>query len=130
MVKIFLKKGAQIKTKVITFFSKGIFGFWIFLSLQQLMSVPTRFTKNTATLMDHLLTNSPHKITQSGGIEWNLSDHELIYCMRKTTKFKSNKHNKLNILSMKNYTAKNVVEHLKKWISQIMRLILAKIWLT
>ena len=28
--KIFLEKGAQIKTNVITFFSKRIFGFWIF----------------------------------------------------------------------------------------------------
>ena len=65
-------------------------------------------TENTATLIDHVFTNSPHKITQSGVI-----DDKLIYCMRKTTKWKSNKHNELNICSMKNYTAKNFVEHLK-----------------
>ena len=38
-------------------------------------------TENTATLIDHVFTNSPHKITQSGVI-----DDKLIYCMRKTTK--------------------------------------------
>ena len=83
-------------------------------SLQQLISVPTRITENTATLINHVLTNSPHKITQSGVIELNLSDHEWIYFTRKTTKFKSNKHNELNIRSSKNYTAENFVEHLKK----------------
>ena len=47
-------------------------------------------------------------------IELNLSNHELLYRTRKTTKFKSNKHNEINIRSMKNYTAKNFVEHLTK----------------
>ena len=47
-------------------------------------------------------------------IELNQSDHELIYCTRKTNKFKSNKLNELNIRSMKNYTAESFVEHLKK----------------
>ena len=83
-------------------------------SLQQLLTVTARITENTATLIDHVLENSPYKITQSGVIELNLSDHELIYRTRKTTKFKSNKHNELNIRSMKNYTIKNFVEHLKK----------------
>ena len=71
-------------------------------SSQQLISVPKRITENTATLIDQVLTNPPHKITQFGAIELNLSDHGLIYCTRKTTKFKSNKHNELNICSMKN----------------------------
>ena len=62
-------------------------------SLKQLISTPTRTTENTATLIDHVLTNSPHKIIKSGVVEVNLSDHELIYCTRKTTKLKSNKRN-------------------------------------
>ena len=83
-------------------------------TLEQLISVPTRITENTATLIDHVLTNSPHKIIQSGVIEMSLSDHELIYCTRKTTKLKSNKHNELNIHTMKNYTAENFIELLNK----------------
>ena len=39
-------------------------------------------------MTDHVLTNSPHKIIKSGVVEVNLSDHELIYCRRKTTKIK------------------------------------------
>ena len=83
-------------------------------SLEQLISVPTRTKESTAPLIDHVLTNSPHKIIQSGVIEMSLSDHELIYCMRKTTKLKSNKHNELNIRTLKNYTAKNFIELLNK----------------
>ena len=83
-------------------------------SLEQLISVPTRITKITTTLIDHVLTNSPHKIIQSGVIKMSLSDHELIYCTRKTNKLKSNKHNELNIHKIKNYTAENFIELLNK----------------
>ena len=44
----------------------------------------------------------------------SLSDHELIYCTRKTTKLKSNKRNEFNIRTMKNYTAENFIELLNK----------------
>ena len=44
----------------------------------------------------------------------SLSDHELIYCTRKTTKSKSNKRNEFNIRTMKNYTAENFIELLNK----------------
>ena len=83
-------------------------------SLEQLISVPTRTKESTAPLIDHVLTNSPYKIIQSGVIEMSLSDHELIYCMRKTTKLKSSKHNELNIRPMKNYTAENFIELLNE----------------
>ena len=118
MAKIFLKKkGHKSKLKSLSSLAKKHFGFWTYpYSLQQLISVPTTITENTAILIDQVLTNSPHKIIQSGVIELNLSDHELIYCMRKTTKFKSNKHNELNIRLMKNYTAENFVEYLKTFL--------------
>ena len=82
--------------------------------MEQLISVPTRITESTATLIDHVLTNSPHKIIQSDVIEMSLSDHELIYCTRKTTKLKPNNHNELNIRTMKKYTAKKFIELLNK----------------
>ena len=83
-------------------------------SLEQLISVPTRITESTATLIDHVLTNSSHNIIQSGVIEMSLSDHALIYCTQKTTKLESKKHNKLNICTMKNYIAENFIELLNK----------------
>ena len=102
------------KKLVITFLSKEYLDFGYSYSLQQLTLVPTRITENTATLIDHVLTNSPHKATKSGVVELNLSDHELIYCTKKATKFKANKHNDLNIRSMKNYTTEKFGEYLKK----------------
>ena len=111
---IFEKKGHKSKLKSLPSLEKEYLDFGYSYSLQQLILVPTRIAENTAALFDHVLTNSPQKIIQSGVIELNLSDHELIYCTRKTTKFKSNKHNELNIRSMKNYAIENSVEHLNK----------------
>ena len=111
---VFEKKLSNSKLNSIPFIVKEYLDFDFSYSLKQLISTPTRTTENTATLIDHILTNSPHKIIKSGVVEVNLSDHELIYCTRKTTKLKSNKHNELNIRSMKNYTGEGFVELLKK----------------
>ena len=62
-------------------------------SLHQLIMEPTRTTtKHTKTLIDHILTNSPEKVIQSGVIEMGLSDHELVYSSRKTSLLKLNEH--------------------------------------
>ena len=60
--------------------------------------------KNLAhkTLLGHILTNSPGKVIQSGVAEIGLSDHELIYCSRKTSLWKLNEHYKISIRSVKN----------------------------
>ena len=44
----------------------------------------------------------------------SLSDNELIYCTRKIAKLKSNKHNELNIRTMKNCTAEHFIELLNE----------------
>ena len=75
--------------------------------MEQLISVPTRITESTATLIDH-------EIIQSGVIKMSSYDHALIYCTRTTTKLKSNEHNELNIRTVKNYTAENFIELLNK----------------
>ena len=111
---VFEKKLSNSKLNSIPFIVTEYLDFAFSYSLKQLISTPTRTTENTATRIDHVLTNSPHKIIKSGVVEVNLSDHELIYCTKKTTKLKSNKHNELNIRSMKNYTAEGFVELLKK----------------
>ena len=102
------------KLKSLPSLTKEYLDFGYSYSLEQLISVPTKIMESTATLIDHVLINSPHKIIQAGVIEMSLSDHELIYCTPKTTKLKSNKHNELNICTMKNYTAENFIELLNK----------------
>ena len=51
--------------------------------MTQLITNPTRVTKNTSTLVDWLLTNKPESICNSGVIHLGVSDHSLIYGCRK-----------------------------------------------
>ena len=45
--------------------------------LKQLITTPTRITQNTSTLLDHVLTNSSDRTSQSGTLEIVISDHML-----------------------------------------------------
>ena len=74
---------------------------------------PTRITKNTSTILDHILTNSTDKIFQVGTTDVGLSDHQFIYCSRK--KFKEKTHTKTYIKyrSLKNYTPEILIEKSK-----------------
>ena len=54
-------------------------------SLLQLIVEPTRTTE--CTLTDHILMNSPEKVIQSGVMEMGLSNHELIYELKKSAIF-------------------------------------------
>lgn len=49
----------------------------------QLIKEPTRIDRNSKTLLDLIATNCPQNIKCSGVISYNLSDHELVYCVRK-----------------------------------------------
>ena len=100
---IFGKTGHTSKLKSLPSLTKEYLDFGYSYFLEQLISIPTRIIESTATLIDNVLTKSQHKIIQSGAVEMSLSDHELIYCMQKTTKLKSNKHNKLHTHNEKLY---------------------------
>ena len=52
-------------------------------SLEQIITRPTRVTDQSATIIDHMLTNSPDKVSPSGVIDLGLSDHDLIYYTRR-----------------------------------------------
>nr|CAI5868890.1 unnamed protein product [Callosobruchus analis] len=51
--------------------------------LLQVINAPTRITSNTATLIDLLMTSNDLTILDSGTINTELSDHQLIYCSLK-----------------------------------------------
>ena len=82
--------------------------------LHQLITEPTRISENTSTLLDHILTNSIEKTSQSGIIDVGLSDHQLIFCTRKVVKNKSGKHKTIKIRSMKRYSQDLFLEELEK----------------
>ena len=53
------------------------------LQFEQLIKNPTRITKDSETIIDLIATNNSHIISESGVISTGLSDHELVYCVRK-----------------------------------------------
>ena len=82
--------------------------------LKQLINSPTRITINTSTTLDHILTNSKEKFTDSGVIDISLSDHQMIFFTRKIQKQKFYKHKNINVRSMKIYSELELVNLLKK----------------
>ena len=51
--------------------------------LPQLITEPTRVTANSCTLIDQYITSTPEKIVRSGVIHTGISDHNIIYGVRK-----------------------------------------------
>ena len=53
---------------------------------EQLINEPTRVTENSRTLIDHFYTTNPNDITLCGVSTVCISDHYLIYGIRKSGK--------------------------------------------
>ena len=52
-------------------------------SLKQLITFPRRITCNISTFIDHIFTSSSGTIFQSGIIDSEISDHQLIFLYKK-----------------------------------------------
>ena len=111
---IFRHKSANTINKEIPHLTRSYLEFCFTNSLEQIITRPTRVTDQSATLIDHILTNSPDKVSQSGVIDLGLSDHDLIYCTRKTSLPKSHKHNEIFVPSMKRYFGEKFLEILRE----------------
>ena len=83
--------------------------------LKQLIQSPTCVTCGTTTLIDHILTSAPSRVSQKGVINVGVSDHQLIFCTRKISRIKTGgAHKYLNFCSSKNYTTDYYKEALKQ----------------
>ena len=82
-------------------------------SLHKLIAEPTRTTKRTKTLIDHIFTSSAKQLIQSGVIEMGLSDHGFIYCTREVSLLKLNEHCEISLRSIKKYSDEIFVEQLR-----------------
>ena len=69
-------------------------------------------SKHSLTLLDHILTNSDEKVSQSGVIDIGLSDHQMIYCTRKIVRPKSNGKTFIKIRSLEHYTKELLLDKL------------------
>ena len=81
--------------------------------LQQLIDEPTRCSASTRTLIDVVYTNCPSKVAASGVIRLGISDHDLIYAIRKVAiKPIVNKHmhKVVNIRNMKIFNVDSLIQ--------------------
>ena len=81
--------------------------------LTEIIKEPTRTTCNTASLLDHILTNCAEKVCQKGVIDVGLSDHQLKFCTRKIRRTRRNMHNQTQTRSLRNYCAEKLISTLK-----------------
>ena len=59
---------------------------------QQLINEPTTITPNSSTLIDIILSNEPSRILKSGVVHMGLSDHSMVYAVRKFAISSKNTH--------------------------------------
>ena len=63
--------------------------------------------------IDHILTNSREKISQSSVIDIRISDYQSTYLTRKLHRMKSNTHKQIKLRSLKNYTIESLNQGLR-----------------
>ena len=49
----------------------------------------SRVTCSTSTLINHILTSTPSRVSQKGVISVGISDHQLIFCTRKNSRIET-----------------------------------------
>ena len=83
--------------------------------LSQLINEPTRITATSSTLIDHFITNKPEQICRSGVIHTGITDHSLIYAIRKinSTQHK-NTGNTAEIRNMKHFNEQKFLNDLSQ----------------
>ena len=74
------------------------------MSFTQLIEEPTRVTCETATLIDHIATTYPINIFKSGILKLALSDHYMVYCIRKLNGSISKNHKSIKTRNMKKFS--------------------------
>ena len=62
---------------------KLIVNLYELFSFKQLVEEPTRVTLETATIVDHIATTCARNIVESGVHKVSLSDHFIVYSIRK-----------------------------------------------
>ena len=71
--------------------------------LKQLIKEPTRETLRTSTLIDHVAVSEPRNIVDSGVLKIAMSDHYMVYCVRKFRGAWRKQNKKITTRQMKNF---------------------------
>ena len=75
--------------------------------LSQLIAEPTRITEFTSSLIDLILTNMPNRVVCSGVLPIGISDHCLIYAIRKIAIHHKKNHKIVQFRNFKNFQAQD-----------------------
>ena len=81
--------------------------------LSQLIDEATRITMSSSTLIDHFITNEPGKISRYGVIHTGISDHSLIYDIRKINISFKDDENIIEIRNMKKFSEQKFLHDLR-----------------
>ena len=72
-------------------------------SLKQLIEDPTRATCSSSTIIDHIATSCARNSIESGVYEVGMSDHYMVYCIRKFNGAVERDHKIIKTRKMKNF---------------------------
>ena len=77
------------------------------------MNEPTRVTSSSESLIDLCLTSAPDNISAQGVIRSGLSDHDIVYMVRKLNHFRTNRHKFIQKRCLKNFNEGLFINDLK-----------------
>ena len=83
--------------------AKHISSLYELFSLKQLIEEPTRVTLTTSSMIDHVATTSARNIIEAGVHKVSMSDHYMIFCVRKFQGALKKDHKVITTRSMKNF---------------------------
>jgi hypothetical protein len=82
-------------------------------NIKQHISVPTRITSHSSTLIDHIYSTSDDMIYDAGACELHVSDHKAIYCHIKSDFQQRNSTAQLRVIEYRQFKRLNVDNLLK-----------------
>ena len=85
----------------------------VLFNLSQLIIEPTSVTSNSESLIDLCLSSSPGNISVYGVIRSGLSDHDIVYMVRKLNHFRTNRHKFIPKRCLKNLNQELFINDLK-----------------
>ena len=83
--------------------AKHLTNIYELFTFKQLITEPTRVTANSSSIIDHIATTSPRNIVTAGVIPISLSDHFMVFCVRKFEGGVIKDHKTIKTRRMKNF---------------------------
>ena len=91
-------------------FTKKYYEYCTIFDLEQMIKCPTRVTCNSSSILDHVLTSFPDRVSQSDVIDVGISYH----CTIKTARIKCYCHKQITFRYLNNYSPEVYEEALRK----------------